>query len=157
MPRTRALWLGAALIASSALTATMTHAQQPPTQQPPTSMVDRMFQRLQQSLGLTDDQVNQIRAIHQGQRDARRQLWQSLRQAQRDLRQLALSGGDASALAAKKAELAQLQAQGLDLRIQALQQIGPILTQEQRDKLAQMGPAAMWRGHQRQGPKPTQG
>lgn len=152
MPRTRTVWIVAALIASSVLTATIAQAQQPPT-----SMADRMLQRLQQNLGLTDDQVTQIRAIHQGQRDARRQLWQSVRQAQRDLRQLALNDGDASALAAKKTELAQLQAQGLDLRVQALQQIGPILTAEQRDKLAQMGPAAMWRGHRHdRGLKPTQ-
>ena len=50
----------------------------------------------------------------------------------------------------------QLMSQGLDLRIQTLQQIGPILTQEQRDKLAQLGPAAMWRGHRHHKP-PQQG
>jgi Spy/CpxP family protein refolding chaperone len=40
----------------------------------------------------------------------------------------------------------------MDLRVQTLQQIGPILTPEQRTKLAQMGPGAMGRGHR--GPKP---
>jgi Spy/CpxP family protein refolding chaperone len=113
-----------------------------------------MFSRLQRNLGLTDDQVNQIRAVYQGQRDTQRNVGRALRQAQTDLRQLALSGGDPNAIAAKKTEVAQLLAQSLDLRVQTLQQIGPILTQEQRDKLAQMGPAAMWRGHR--GHKPPQ-
>jgi Spy/CpxP family protein refolding chaperone len=143
MLRPRSLWIVAALVASSVLTpATVTHAQQPPAPQGA-----RMFSRLQQNLGLTDDQVNQIRTVFQQQRDARRQLGQTMRQAQTDLRQLLLNAGAADAITAKKAQVAQLMAQGLDLRVQTLQQIGPILTQEQRDKLVQLGPAAMWRGH----------
>ena len=149
MLRTRSLWLVAALIVSSVLMATtVTYAQQPP------SRGDRMFSRMQRNLGLTDDQVNQIRAIYQQHRDAHRTLGQSVHQAQTDLRRLALSGGDPNAVATKKAEVAQLLAQGMDLRVQTLQQIGPILTPDQREKLAQMGPAAMWRGHR--GPKPPQ-
>ena len=150
MLRTRSLWIVAALIASTVLTAaTVTHAQQPPA-----ARGDRVLSRLQRNLGLTDDQVNQIRGIFEQQRDARRQLGQTLRQAQTALRQLALNAGDANAIATKKAEVAQLMAQGLDLRVQTLQQIGPILTPEQRDKLAQMGPSAMWRGPRH--PKPQQ-
>jgi Spy/CpxP family protein refolding chaperone len=149
MARTRSFWLVAVLIASSVVTAAVAHAQPP-------SMGDRMYLRLQQNLGLSDDQVNAIRQIHQGQRDARRQLWQSLRQAQTDLRQLALSGGDAAAIAAKKTEVGQLLAQGVDLRVQTLQQIGPLLTADQRDKLAKLGPAAMWRGRHH-APKAPQG
>ena len=140
MARPRPFWLVAGLIAASVLTAAVSHAQAP-------SPGDRMYSRLQQNLGLSDDQVSSIRQIFQQQRDARRQLWQSLRQTQTDLRQLALSGGDAAAIAAKKTEVEQLLAQGLDLRVQALQQIGPLLTPDQRDKLAQLGPAAMWRRH----------
>ena len=144
MLRTRSLWMvAAALLVSSVLTtATVTHAQQ----QPP-SRGDRMFSRLQKNLGLSDDQVTQVRAVFQQHRDAHRQLGQTMRQARTDLRQLALNAGDANAIAAKKAEIAQLMAQGLDLRVQTLQQIGPILTPDQRTKLAQMGPAAMGRGH----------
>ena len=149
MLRTRSLWLVVALLVSSMLaSATVTYAQQPP----PPSRGDRMLHRLQKNLELSDAQVTQIRGIFQQQRDAHRQLGQTLRQARTDLRQLALNSGDANAIAAKKAEVAQLIAQGLDLRVQALQQIGPILTQEQRDKLAQMGPGAMWRGQQHHKP-----
>jgi Spy/CpxP family protein refolding chaperone len=149
MQRRRSLWFVAMVVASVLTAATVTHAQQGPP-----SRGDRMLSRLQRNLGFTDDQVNQIRAVHQHQRDAQRQLWQSLRQAQTDLRQLALSGGDANAIAAKKSQVTQLLAQGLDLRVQTLQQIGPILTPEQRDTLAQLGPMALWRGHR--GPKPPQ-
>ena len=151
MLRPRSLWIVAALVASSVLTATTVTYAQPP---PPAPHGHRMFSGLQRSLGLTDDQVNQIRAIFQQQRDARRQFGQSMRQAQTDLRQLALNGGDANAITAKKAQVAQLMGQGLDMRILTLQQIGPILTQEQRDKLAQLGSAAMWRGHRHH--KPSQ-
>jgi Spy/CpxP family protein refolding chaperone len=153
MLRTRSLWLAAALLVSSVLTAaTVTHAQQPP----PPSRGDRMFSRLQKNLGLSDDQVTQMRPVFQQQRDAYRQLGQTMRQKQTELRQLALNAGDANAIAAKKAEIAQLMAQGLDLRVQTLQQIGPILNQDQRDKLAQMGPAAMWRGHRHYHKAPQQ-
>ena len=152
MLRPRSLWIVAALVASSVLTAaTVTQAQQPPAPQG-----QRMLSGLQKNLGLTDDQVNQVRTILQQQREARSQLGQSMRQTKTELRQLVLNGGDANAIAAKKAQVAQLMGQGLDLRIQALQQIGPILTQEQRDKLAQLGPAAMWRGHRHHKP-PQQG
>jgi len=152
MPRTRSLWIAVALAASVLTAATVTHAQQPPTPRG-----DRMFSRLQQNLGLTDDQVTQIRGIFQQNRDQHKQLGQSMRQKQTELRQLVLNAGDANAIAAKKAEVAQLMAQGLDLRVQTLQQIGPVLSQEQRDKLAQMGPAAMWRGHHRHHKTPQQG
>ena len=154
MLRPRSLWIAAALIASVLTAATVTHAQQPPTH----SRGDRMFSRLQQNLGLTDEQVTQIRGIFQQNRDSHRQLGQTMRQRQTELRQLVLNGGDPNAVAAKKAEVAQLMAQGLDLRIQTLQQIGPVLSQEQRDKLAQMGPGAMWRGRHGHGHKaPQQG
>src|SRR5256885_17048539 len=88
MQRTRTLWLVAALIASTVLTAaSVGYADQG------TSRGDRMFSRMQRNLGLTDDQVTQIRAIYQQHRDAQRTLWQSLRQSQTELRQLALGGG----------------------------------------------------------------
>jgi Spy/CpxP family protein refolding chaperone len=153
MLRSRPLSIVAALLVSSVLaTATLTHAQGPQT--PPTKG-GGMLSRMQQKLGLTDDQVTQIRGVFQQQRDAHRQLGKTMRQAQTDLRQLALNAGDANAIAAKKAEIAQLSAQSLDLRVQTLQQIGPILTAEQRDKLAQMGP--MWRGPHHQGRPQQQG
>jgi Spy/CpxP family protein refolding chaperone len=154
MLRTRSHWLVAALIASSVLTAaTVSYAQQQPT---PSPKGDRMFSRMQRNLGLTDDQVSKIRTIYQQHRDAQHTVWQSLRQAQTELRQLALGGGDPNAIAAKKTQVAQLMAQGMDLRVQTLQEIGPVLTAEQRTKLAQMGPGAMGRRHRGGKPPATQ-
>lgn len=154
MSRTRSLWLVTALVAATVLTAASITVAQQPQPSPTAAPASKMYSRLQQNLGLTDDQVTQIRAIHAQQREAQRQVWQALRVAQTDLRQLALSNGDPAAIAAKKTQIAQLLAQGMDLRVQSLQQMGPILTPEQRDKLAQMGPSAMWRGHR--GAKPAQ-
>src|SRR5262249_13896793 len=73
MLRSRAPWLVAALIVSTVLTTVpLAQAQTPP----PSPRGDRMFSRLQQNLGLTDDQVTQIRAIFAQQRDAHRNQWQ---------------------------------------------------------------------------------
>ncbi len=90
--------------------------------------------RLQQKLGLTDDQVKAITAAYAKHREEQKQGWQALRVAQADLRQLALNGGDTSA---KTAEVQQLMGQTIATRVKVLQEIGPILTPEQRVKFAQ--------------------
>ena len=90
--------------------------------------------RLQQRLGLTDDQVTAIRATFERHRDQQKQAWQALHAAQATLRQLALNGSDT---AAKTAEVQQLLGQTVALRVQVLQEIGPILTPDQRAKFAQ--------------------
>jgi len=108
--------------------------------------------RFQERLGLTDDQMKAIREVHARRADERKQLWQSLRQAQADLRQLALNGGDPAAIKAKTAEVAGLLSQGVELRAAILQEMSPILTVEQREQLSKMGP----RGHWRHGPRPAQ-
>jgi Spy/CpxP family protein refolding chaperone len=104
-----------------------------------------MMARFQQQLGLTDAQMQAIQAVHANHAAAQKQLWQSLRQAQSDLRQLALNGGDPAAVQAKSAEVAQLLGQGVSMRVQTMQEISPILTPDQRAKLAQMGPKMGWR------------
>lgn len=100
---------------------------------PRTHGMDRMKQRL----GLSDDQATAIRAAFARHRDEQRQTWKALRTAQTDLRQLALSGGDAGAIAAKTAEVQQLHGQTVAVRVRVLQEIGPVLTPEQRAKFAQ--------------------
>jgi len=106
--------------------------------------------KFQQRLGLTDDQMAAIREVHARHADAQKQLWQSLRQAQLDLRQTALNGGDVKA---KSAQVTALIGQMTELRATTLQEIAPILTPEQRDAMAQMPP----RGHWHHGSRPTQG
>jgi len=90
--------------------------------------------RMQQRLGLTNDQVTSIRAAFGRHRDEQKQAWKALHTAQAELRQLALNGADTTA---KAAEVQQLLGQTVTLRVKVLQEIGPILTPEQRVKFAQ--------------------
>ena len=110
--------------------------------------------RFQEALGLTDDQMNSIRQLFAQRAADRKQLSQALDQAQSELRQLALTGGDPAALQAKQAEVAQLLNQEVAMRVESLQAIAPILTSDQRAKLAQIGLGVGRRGghwHQQQG------
>jgi Spy/CpxP family protein refolding chaperone len=95
--------------------------------------------RFQQALGLTDDQMSSIRQLFAQRAADRKQLSHSLRQAQSDLRQLALTSGDPAIIQAKQAEVAQLMNQSVAMRVESLQAIAPILTPDQRAKLAQIG------------------
>jgi Spy/CpxP family protein refolding chaperone len=95
---------------------------------------------LQQRLGLTDDQAKAVKAAYDKHRDEQKQAWQALRTAQNELRQLALNGADTTA---KAAEVQQLLGQTVAARVKLLQEIGPILTPEQRTKFAE--------GHGRRG------
>ncbi len=112
----------------------------------------RFLERLQLRLGLTDDQAKGVQTVLAGDTDTRRQLRQAMGRARHDLRQLVLNGGDDAAIAAKLAEIESLHAQSLQLRVDVLRQIGPILTQEQRDLFAElrpMGPRGMRHGRPR--------
>lgn len=106
--------------------------------------------RLQERLGLTDDQVNAIKAAYGKHRDEQKQSWKALRTAQAELRQLALNGADTSA---KTAEVQQLLGQTVTARVKVLQEIGPILTPEQRAKFAEMSAHRGMRHHRK---PPTQ-
>jgi Spy/CpxP family protein refolding chaperone len=118
--------------------------------QAPAAPVHRMhgMARLQQRLGLTNDQVTAIKAAYAKHRDEQKQSWQALRTAQGELRQLALNGADTTA---KTAEVQQLLGQTVTARVKVLQEIGPILTPEQRAKFAEMSSAHGGRHHR----KPT--
>ena len=61
-----------------------------------------------------------------------------MRQAQTDLRRLALNSTDPTAIQQKEAEVAGLLAQGVQLRVRHLQEIAPLLTPEQRDGFAEL-------------------
>jgi Spy/CpxP family protein refolding chaperone len=93
---------------------------------------------LQKKLGLTDVQAQQIREIQAKDFASQKQNWQTLRQAQGELRRLALSGADSRTLSAKQTEVQNLMNQSLQARVNTLAQIGPILSPEQRDAYAKM-------------------
>jgi Spy/CpxP family protein refolding chaperone len=102
--------------------------------------------RLQQRLGLTNDQMTAIKAAYQKHRDEQKQAWQALRTAQTELRQLALNGQDVTA---KTAEVQQLLGQTVAARVKVLQEIGPVLTPEQRAQFAQLGAHHGMRHHRK--------
>jgi Spy/CpxP family protein refolding chaperone len=109
--------------------------------------------RMKQRLGLSDDQATAVRAAFQKHRDEQKQAWKALHAAQMDLRKLALNGGDAGAIAMKTTEVQQLHGQTLAVRVKVLQEIGPVLTPEQRVKFAQ---AHAYGGRGRHGKRPMQ-
>lgn len=98
------------------------------------------LERLQAALSLTDDQARAIHQLHASRWEARYQLRKSLREARRSLRDLVLTGADDAAVQAKTAEVQQLVAQGVQMRVEGLRAMSQILTPEQRDKLRQRRP-----------------
>jgi Spy/CpxP family protein refolding chaperone len=101
---------------------------------------------LQKRLGLSDDQAKAVTAAFAKHRDEQKQAWQAVAAAQADLRKLALDGADTTA---KAAEVQQLIGQTVAVRVKILQEIGPILTPEQRAKFAEAGMHRGMRHHRR--------
>lgn len=155
MTRIRSAWiipivLGAALVTTAAAQS----PGPPPGPAPqPGQHYGHMGQRLQQRLGLTDTQLKAVQDAFAKQRVAQKPVWTSMRQAQADMRQLALNGADAATIQAKAAEIQQLHAQSLDLRVKTLQEIGPVLTPEQRQKFAEMRTGGHSRGRHHKPPQ----
>jgi Spy/CpxP family protein refolding chaperone len=144
--RALALTLVATLVTATALYAA--DAQTAPDR------AKRWESRLQQKLGLTDDQLNAVKQVY-AHRDveAQRQHYKALHTAQAELRRLALNGAADATLKAKQTEVQTLLAQSMQMRVDTLKQVGPILNPDQREAFAKMmerGP----RGHYHRGPRP---
>jgi Spy/CpxP family protein refolding chaperone len=95
--------------------------------------------RLQERLGLTPEQTQAIEAIRERNRETAERIGQALRQARRELRQLALRGADDETIQAKAAQVGELQGEALRLRVKTLQEMAPLFTEEQRQKMEQLG------------------
>jgi Spy/CpxP family protein refolding chaperone len=134
-------------------TATALYAADPPTTPGGTN---RWESRLQQKLGLTEDQLQALRQVWASRDvEAQKQHYKALHTAQGELRRLALNGADDKTLQAKEAEVQTLLAQSTQMRVAALKQVGPILNADQREAFAKMmerGP----RGHHHRGAQPQQ-
>ena len=94
--------------------------------------------RLQQQLGLTDQQAQAIREIHARQSQALKTHSQTLRQAQAELRRLVLIEADQATVQAKLEEVQRLLGETVQMRVNTLKEVTPILTPEQREKYATM-------------------
>ena len=138
---TRSLVLGLAAAVAATIVAGSVHAQPTtPSGHGRHSPVDF----LQKKLGLSDDQTKQVRQVHEMQADAHRKNMQALHAAQQELRRAVLNNADEATLRARQTDVTNLMAESVRLRVEGLKQISPILTPEQRQKLADMGPG---RGH----------
>ena len=141
--RSAALTLVAILI-----TATTLYAADP---QAAPDRARRWENRLQQKLGLTEDQLQAFRQVYASRDvEAHRQHHRALRSAQAELRRLALNGADDATLQAKQTEVQNLLAQSMQMRLDTLKQVGPILNPDQREAFAKMmerGPRGHHRGH----------
>lgn len=149
MRRPRVIGLAAAALAAGLLVGSTAYvdAQQP--QQP--APQEHRLGWLQQKLGLSDEQMAKIRDIHTAQRNAHPNLYRDLRNAQIELRRAALNGADTSKPAA---DVERLTTALMQARVQTLQQIGSVLTPEQRDAYAKLGPGGGMR--HRHAPKQRQ-
>ena len=140
-------------LVATLVTATALYAADPQTAP---DRANRWESRLQQKLGLTEDQLQALRHVRASRDvDAERQHYRALHAAQGELRRLALNGADDKTLQAKQTEVQNLLAQSMQMRIAALKQVGPILNADQREAFAKMmerGP----RGHHRGGARPQQ-
>jgi Spy/CpxP family protein refolding chaperone len=126
-----------------ALALTTTILAAPPAQadrRDPSSLGWSGSARLQERLGLTPEQTQAIEAIHERNRETKQRVGQALRQARLELRQLALRGADDATIQSKAAQVEQLQGNALMLRVKTLQEMAPLLTEEQRQKMEQLGP-----------------
>ena len=134
---TRTSWLRALMLALAAtlVAATLAQAAEPAGGD---ARHGRREGRLQQQLGLTDQQAQAIREIHARQSQALKAHSQTLRQAQAELRRLVLSEADQATVQAKLEEVKRLLGETVQMRVNTLKEVAPILTPEQREKYAAM-------------------
>jgi Spy/CpxP family protein refolding chaperone len=100
---------------------------------------------LREQLGLTEDQVRQIREIRARHWQSIRETVRALREARLSLRQMALADADEATFTAKAAEVKDLSGQLMEARARNLQEIARILTPEQREKLRELRPLRLHR------------
>ena len=96
-----------------------------------------IFQRIAKKLNLTDDQKSQIRAVWGGEKDTLKSLFGQLHDARKNLR-TAIHASDANETTVRAAS-ARVAAVEADLAVERMKlygKIAPILTDEQRRKIA---------------------
>lgn len=134
---TRTSWLRTLMLALAAtlVAATLAQAAEPAGGD---ARHGRREGPLQQQLGLTDQQAQAIREIYARQSQAWKSHSQALRQAQAELRRLVLIEADQATVQAKLEEVQRLLGETVQMRVNTLKEVAPILTPEQREKYAAM-------------------
>jgi Spy/CpxP family protein refolding chaperone len=97
----------------------------------------QILQRIAKKLNLTDDQKSQIKAVWGGERDTLKSLFGQLHDARKNLRAAIHAGNaDETAVRAASAKVAGVEADLAVERMKLYGKIAPILTDEQRRKIA---------------------
>lgn len=111
----------------------------------------RRSEKFLEQLNLSDEQMQQLRAIRQKYRPQMQQLAERIRATGEDLR--AMMQGDASdtALRMKHKEMANLRQQMGDLRFESMLAMRNVLTPQQRQEFAQLMQQRRQRGGWNQG------
>lgn len=132
---TRTSWLRAVtlVLAATLVAATLAYAAEPAGGD---ARHGRWESRLQQQLGLTDQQAQAIREIYGRQSQTWKTHRQTLRQAQSDLRRLVLNEADDATIQKQQEEVQRLLGETVQMRVNTLKEVTPILTPEQREKYA---------------------
>jgi len=123
----------AAAIFAGGLTITKTYADGAA----PVPLRQRIFQRIAERLDLTDDQRAQIKTILNGEKETLQPLLMQLHDARKNLR-AAIQAPDANETTVRSAS-AKVAAVEADLAVERMKiygKIAPILTDEQRQKIA---------------------
>jgi Spy/CpxP family protein refolding chaperone len=103
------------------------------------------------ALNLSDDQVAQIKAIHQEEWQGTQDLRQQLRENRQKLHELAWSGSfDESQVRALAEKQSTVRTELLVHRARVQNKVYNVLTPAQREEAAKMGPG-MWQGRGRHG------
>jgi protein CpxP len=96
-----------------------------------------ILQRIAKKLNLTDDQKSQIKAVWGGEKDTLKSLFGQLRAARKNLRAaIHANGANETAVRAASAKVAGVEADLAVERMKLYGKIAPILTDEQRQKIA---------------------
>jgi protein CpxP len=96
-----------------------------------------ILQRIAKKLNLTDDQKSQIKAVWGGEKDALKSLFGQLHDARKNLRAaIHANGANEAAVRAASAKVASVEADLAVERMRLYGKIAPILTDQQRRKIA---------------------
>ncbi|MGO8675283.1 MAG: Spy/CpxP family protein refolding chaperone [Limisphaerales bacterium] len=135
--RTRELFaIGAAVLIAAASSPAPAQTADAPASRPPAWAL--IFERIRESLALTDDQVAQIKAQVQPEREALKDMIARLREAKVQLRRsIHSSDANEAAIRTAAAKVAEVEADLAVERHKLYGKINPILTAEQRAKIVE--------------------
>ena len=114
---------------------------------------EQRLQRMQQELGLNDNQTSQIKAIHEQAKQDTQGLREQMRQAKEEMNQLMASDASDGELRQQYRKIQEIRQQLSEKRFETKLAVRKVLTPEQRTKMAQLKQQRRqnWRGRKGKG------